>query len=166
MPVGASENLNFAVVYQLRCGTRVFAVRCFIQPVTNQQQRYDALSSHLRGFSAPSLVDFAYLSQGIRVRGHWYPIVRMEWVNGLQLHQYIENHLRQGQILERLAASWRWVIAGLRGAYMAHGDLEHGNILVDSQSQIRLVDYDGLFIPALRAHPPGELGHPNYQHPE
>jgi hypothetical protein len=164
LPIGASG--NFAVVYQLQSGARMFAVRCFIRPVTNQQQRYDALSQHLRGFWLPALVDYAYLPQGIRVRGQWYPIVRMEWIAGKQMHQYIEDHLRQGQTLDRLAAQWRGVVAGMRGAHTAHGDLQHGNILADSQGQLRLVDYDGFFIPALQAHPPGEVGHPNYQHPE
>jgi hypothetical protein len=157
---------NFAVVYQLQSSSRVLAVRCFSRPVTNQQQRYEALSQHLHDFWLPSLVDFGYLPHGIRVRGQWYPVVRMEWVTGQPLHQYVEAHLRQGQVLQRLAAQWRGVMAGLRGAHTAHGDLQHGNILVDGQAQIRLVDYDGWFLPALRGYPSGEVGHPNYQHPE
>ena len=164
LPVGASG--NFAVVYQLHSGAQVFAVRCFIRPVTNQQQRYDALSQHLHGIWLPALVDYAYLPRGIRVRGQWYPVVRMAWIAGQQLHQYIEDHLRHSQLLERLAIQWRGVVAGLCGAHMAHGDLQHGNILVDGHDQIHLVDYDGFFIPALRTQPPGERGHPNYQHPE
>ena len=164
LPVGASG--NFAVVYQLHSGAQVFAVRCFIRPVTNQQQRYDALSQHLHGIWLPALVDYAYLPQGIRVRGQWYPVVRMAWIAGQQLHQYIEDHLRHSQLLERLAIQWRGVVAGLCGAHMAHGDLQHGNILVDGHDQIHLVDYDGFFIPALHTQPPGERGHPNYQHPE
>lgn len=73
---------NFAVVYQVQNGSRTLAVRCFSHPVTDQQQRYDILSQQLRGFWYPALVDFAYLAQGIRVRGQWYPIVRMEWIVG------------------------------------------------------------------------------------
>lgn len=164
LPVGASG--NFAVVYQVQNGARGFAVRCFIRPVTDHQQRYAALSQHLRGFSLQTLVDFAYLPQGIRVGGQWYPIVRMEWIRGKQLHHYIEAHLQQGSVLQRLAAQWRGVMAGLRGAYIAHGDLQHGNILIDDSAQIRLVDYDGLFLLALQRHIPGEVGHPNYQHPQ
>jgi hypothetical protein len=68
--------------------------------------------------------------------------------------------------LEELAVQWRGVVARLRQARTAHGDLQHGNILVNSQKQIRLVDYDGFFIPTLHANPPQESGHPNYQHPE
>ena len=164
LPVGASG--NFAVVYQLQSGAQVFAVRCFIRPVTNQQQRYDALSQHLHGIWLPALVDYAYLPQGIRVRGQWYPVVRMAWIAGKQMYQYIEDHLRQSQLLEHLAIQWRGVVAGLCGAHMAHGDLQHGNILVDGHDQLHLVDYDGFFIPALHTQPPGERGHPNYQHPE
>ena len=41
---------NFAVVYQIQNGTRTLAVRCFSHPVTDQQQRYDILSQHLRRF--------------------------------------------------------------------------------------------------------------------
>ncbi len=164
LPAAASG--QFAVVYQMRSGARTLAVRCFSHVVTDQQQRYDVLSQHLRRFWHPALVEFAYLAQGIRVRGPWYPVVRMEWSTGKQMHQYIEDNLRQGPVLERLAAQWRGVAAGLRGADMAHGDLQHGNILVDPQGQMRLVDYDGWFLPALSGRPPGEVGHPNYQHPE
>lgn len=121
LPSAASG--NFAVVYQVQNGARTLAVRCFSHPVTDQQQRYDILSRHLHRFWHPALVDFAYMAQGIRVRGQWFPIVRMEWIAGKQMHQYIEDHLHQGAVLERLAAQWRGVVAGLRGAHSAHGDL-------------------------------------------
>jgi hypothetical protein len=153
-------------VYELHNGAQRWAVRCFLRPVTSQQQRYAALSHHLQGLALPMLADCAYLPEGIRVRGQWYPIVRMAWIAGQQLHQYVEEHRWQGARLEQLAAQWCRVMAGLRGARIAHGDLQHGNILVDGQDQIRLVDYDGLFIPAVSSQPPGEVGHPNYQHPE
>src|SRR3954452_20320833 len=159
---------NFAIVYRLQCNIRTLALRCFIKPVTNQQQqRYELLSQHLRRFSVETLADPAYLPQGIWVSTstQWYPVVLMEWVSGEQLHKYVGDHLQQPQVLARLAARWREVVSGLRGAHVAHGDLQHGNILVDSRGQIRLVDYDGVFIPALQHQPPDndEVGHFNYQ---
>jgi uncharacterized tellurite resistance protein B-like protein len=165
LPVGASG--NFAVVYQVTTGTRMFAARCFIRPpLSDQQKRYEELHRHLSGFSIHALVPFSYLPEGIRVRGHGYPLVRMEWINGKQLHKHVAEGISRADDLSRLASRWRGVIAGLRGAHSAHGDLQHGNVLIDPSGNILLVDYDGFFIPALRGNTPGEVGHPNYQHPE
>ena len=47
---------------------------------------------------------------------------------------------------------------------IAHGDLQHGNILV-SHGQIKLIDYDGLFVPRSFGLTSREEGHRNYQHP-
>jgi eukaryotic-like serine/threonine-protein kinase len=54
----------------------------------------------------------------------------------------------------------------LKSAGVAHGDLHHGNVLVDDEGEITLVDYDGFYVPAMHDKPPGEVGHPNYQLPE
>jgi len=48
---------------------------------------------------------------------------------------------------------------------VAHGDLQHGNILVRGGS-IQLVDYDGMWVPALRGRKATEIGHRAYQHPK
>src|SRR2546430_4647189 len=48
---------------------------------------------------------------------------------------------------------------------VAHGDLQHGNILVRGGS-IQLVDYDGMWVPALKGRHATEIGHRAYQHPE
>ncbi|HZI38042.1 MAG TPA: hypothetical protein VFF24_07030, partial [Acidimicrobiia bacterium] len=53
----------------------------------------------------------------------------------------------------------------LRGAGIAHGDLQHGNILVAPGGDLRLVDYDGMWVPELDGLPGNELGHRNYAHP-
>src|SRR2546430_4326101 len=48
---------------------------------------------------------------------------------------------------------------------VAHGDLQHGNILVRGGS-IQLVDYDGMWVPAWKGRHATEIGHRAYQHPE
>jgi hypothetical protein len=48
---------------------------------------------------------------------------------------------------------------------MAHGDLQHGNVLVTPGGDLKLIDYDGMFVPAFTGLPSLEDGHPNYQHP-
>ena len=57
------------------------------------------------------------------------------------------------------------ILAALRQAGIAHGDLQHGNILVNQQGKIKLIDYDGMYVPALAGFASNEKGHSNYQHP-
>jgi hypothetical protein len=99
------------------------------------------------------------------VRGQWYPILKMEWVQGEPLSAFIERHLGNRSTLLSLARRWVEMVEALRGASIAHGDLQHGNVLVTSDGQLRLVDYDGMYVPALSGEGSHEVGHPNYQHP-
>jgi hypothetical protein len=157
---------RFACVFEVGNGAYRWAVRCFLQEVSDQARRYSLLSQHLKDISLASLVDFEYQPQGILVQRQWYPIVRMAWVEGKTLQLFITEHLHDAKTLLNLAAQWRGLVNSLRGNRLAHGDLQHGNVLVTPQKEIRLVDYDAMFIPALRGEMSPELGHENYQHPK
>lgn len=155
---------GFASVYRLRCGTRDWAVRCFLRDVPDQQRRYAAISRHLASARLPYMVGFEFLPQGIKVRGQWYPILKMEWVQGEPLNVYIESRLRDPIALNALARRWMNMLQALEQACIAHGDLQHGNVLV-TNGDLKLIDYDGMFVPALAGQTSNELGHRNYQHP-
>jgi hypothetical protein len=164
---------NFADVYQINApaGPGSWAVKCFTRSVEGLRQRYQAISEHLRRATLPFLIDFAYLEEGIRVRGDWFPVLKMRWVEGLTLNEFVRRHLDRPQLLEQLAAMWVRVARQLRGAGIAHADLQHGNVLLVASAKadrlgLRLIDYDGMFVPALAETPSGEAGHPNFQHPE
>ena len=157
---------NFACVYSIEVGGRKFAVRCFTREVKDQQTRYNKLSEYLINVLPPSFVHFEYLEQGINVRGDWYPIVRMEWVEGESLSSFVGSNLADPVALHRVAAQWRGgPAASLRGLGIAHNDLQHGNVMVQADGRIRLVDYDGMFLPGFRGERSPELGHKNFQHP-
>ena len=156
---------GFASVYQIICpGQRVYAVRCFLREFGDQQDRYAAISDHLERLRLPYMVNFTFLPEGIRVGGRWYPILKMEWVDGEMLHAYIERNLRSPAVLLALAEQWVQMVRSLRQAGIGHGDLQHGNVLVVN-GQLRLIDYDGMFVPALAGRASHEIGHRNYQHP-
>ena len=157
----------FACVYPVSVGNSTYAVRCFTREVSDQQARYGELSSYLLNVLPPSFVHFEYVEHGISVLGHWYPIVKMEWVDGELLSRFVGSRLNQPDTLRRVAAQWRGgPTASLRGLRIAHNDLQHGNVLVQTDGSIRLVDYDGMFLPKFRGERSPELGHKNYQHPE
>ena len=158
---------NFATVYKLTKGDRSWAVRCFTRiPQADVQERYQLISEYLSKHQIPYLVDFEFLAQGILVNGQWYPILKMDWVDGTELDRYIGEYIDDSQVLLRLERQLKQLQKDLQRIGIAHGDLQHGNIMVDDRGELKLVDYDGMYVPALRGSPPLEVGHPNYQPPK
>ena len=157
---------NFAAVYPVICGSRKYAVRCFTRQVNGQQVRYGHLSDYLRYTLPPTLVEFEFHERGIRVRGEWYPIVKMEWVNGEPLNKYVRENLNTSAEMSRIARRWRGAVGDLLSRNIAHNDLQHGNVMVQDDSSIRLVDYDGIFLPQYQGEASPEIGHQNFQHPQ
>jgi hypothetical protein len=164
---------NFADVYQVHCPASgsCWAVKCFTREVPGLQDRYGAIGRHLAQARLPFTVDFLYLEQGIRVRGGWHPVVKMRWVEGLLLNEFVRGALDKPAALQALAQVWLRMAQRLREAQVAHGDLQHGNVLLVPGSTagalaLKLIDYDGMYVPALAQSRSGEVGHPSYQHPQ
>jgi len=162
---------NFADVYQLRqlATGASWAVKCFTRSIAGRQERYEEISRHLSRVHLPFTVDFVYLEEGIRVQGRWYPVVKMQWVEGLLLNQFVRDNLDKPALLDALITLWVRMARRLREAEVAHGDLQHGNVLLVPGSRttslaLKLIDYDGMFVPPLAGRPAGEVGHPAYQH--
>jgi len=160
-----------AVVYKARqpggflSFKKTWAIRCFLRPISDHAERYEAISRHLRMVRLPYDVNFQFLKQGIQIRSSWFPIVKMQWAEGDLLHSHIEKQLRYPGSLATLRAKWVTLVRDLEAARVAHGDLQHGNILVRGGA-IQLVDYDGMWVPALKGRHATEIGHRAYQHPE
>jgi serine/threonine protein kinase len=155
---------NFASVFCFDCGGKKVAVRCFLHNIPDQNQRYSEISKFVLSDNLECTVPFEYLENGIKIHGDWYPILKMEWVDGITLNQFVEDHLQNSMAMNLLAGYFKDMVIDLQKAGIAHGDLQHDNILISDDS-LRLVDYDGLFVPALAGCYANELGHPNYQHP-
>ncbi|HEV7888368.1 MAG TPA: hypothetical protein VGO92_12480 [Acidimicrobiales bacterium] len=159
---------NFASVFRLDGPDgRSHAVRCFVRGFDDMARRYAAIDQHLRRLPPASTwrVGFEYQEHGVQVQGEWFPIVKMDWASGQPLLAYIEQHLWDGPALAYLATRFATLVDELRRSGVAHGDLQHGNILVAPGGDLRLIDYDGMFVPPLAGLPGNELGHRNYQHP-
>lgn len=166
-PLGLPRPITggFASVYRLQCPHATWAVRCFLRQFDDQQQRYAAISEHLARVRLPYTVGFTFLRQGIRVHGQWYPILKMEWVQGEPLNAFIEKHLGRPNTLLSFAGRWVQMMKTLQQASVAHGDLQHGNVFVVGDGDLRFIDYDGMYVPALSGQASHEVGHRNYQHP-
>jgi len=154
----------FASVYKISAGNKNYAVRCFLSNRQGQQLRYRKISQQLHSLHLECMVPFEYQDEGIRIHGHNYPLLIMEWVEGIHLEQFIQQNLNDSPLLDLLSAKWISLLNSLAESGIAHGDLQHGNILV-SGDEFKLVDYDGMYVPSLKGDLSSEFGHRNYQHP-
>jgi len=160
----------FAAVFPVTTdtGTR-YATKCFLKAVPDQQAHYEAVADALDTVDHDAFVGFAYQPDGIRVKGETYPLLKMEWAGGTTLNRFVEDHLDQPDVLDRLAEAWADLMADFDTMDLAHGDLQHGNVLVETEGEalrLRLVDYDTMYVPALEGRTSAEVGHRNYQHPD
>jgi hypothetical protein len=157
----------FGGVYRLDSSERAWAVKCFTRD--SDEWRYSEICTDLRARPTGYLAAIEYLTpRGILVDERWYPVLKMEWVAGLTLDAWLEQQHTNPPALEALAAGWVDALAALAERGIAHGDLQHGNILVAGSPEhprLRLVDYDAMYVPALAGEPATETGLPDYQHP-
>ncbi|HKB03038.1 MAG TPA: PQQ-binding-like beta-propeller repeat protein [Gemmataceae bacterium] len=162
---------NFADVYQVTGPDgRAWAVKCFTRPAAGLRERYEKIDHHLRAARLPFTVGFQFLAEGVRIRNLWYPVLKMEWVEGLALNEFVRQHLGRPEHLRALLGMWVRLCKRLRDAKIAHADLQQGNVLLvpgatANKLRLRLIDYDGMWVPELAGKPSGEAGHPAYQHP-
>lgn len=164
----------FAVVYKgtyqsapSRSGD--VAIRVFTSASSERQDRYKAISEYLKQCPLKCLVDFEYLDKGIRhPSGKWYPLVRMEWVKGDILYNYTRDCCQAGdkQALGKLADKWVELVTELARGKIAHGDLQHANVMVTDKNELKLVDYDCMYVPTMGDQRRNlELGVVPYQNP-
>jgi eukaryotic-like serine/threonine-protein kinase len=158
-----------AVVFQASVEGRVQALRCYIREDASSRDRYSALDAYLAGRNlSPYVSGTTWLDGAITVNRSSWPVLTMDWIDGRTLNEYVDFLVTgsNAAALTTLAGRWRELVALLQRSEFAHGDLQHGNVMVDQDGQLRLVDFDGVWIPQLAGQsPPTEFGHPNYQHP-
>jgi hypothetical protein len=155
---------GFTATFHLLNQSRDWAVRCFTRAISDLQQRYAAIDRFLERNTEGFLVETFYLSEGIRIGGQWYPIIKMQWVKGDTLNSFIEKNIGNAGRIKKLIPEFLALVRRLQHLKVAHGDLQHGNIIV-RDGELFLIDYDGMFLPKLGRLKTNEIGHVNYQHP-
>lgn len=168
-----SAHGRHAIVFKAKGASGGFrALRCFTTAGPCARLRQEAISRHLARHPVPAMVTPRWVDRGIRVEDREWPVLDMEWIEGRRLDRWFDDEIGAapdpavGPRLSRLADTWRRTILDLVSARVAHGDLQHGNVLVTPGDGIRLVDLDGVWLPELGDRPSAECGHEAYQHPD
>ena len=156
---------GFALTYAVTTMRRKCAVRCFHREIPAIQQKYDAIAKELRSRPSGYFVDFDFQQSGIKVRQNAFPIVRMDWVEGDTLGVWLDKHIDDPRGLEKVRVEFASIARFLAQKGIAHGDIQNGNVMVENGS-VKLIDYDGMFVPGMRPGNGSETGHRHFQHPE
>ena len=157
---------GFSVVFPYRnFNGEEWAFRCWHSDIGDMRQRMQILSAELRKLRLPYLCDFEYVPEGLVIDGKIYPATRMKWIEGQNLKEYICSHRDKGALL-KLADDFLKMCNDLHANHIAHGDLQHENILVDEKGKLYLVDYDSVYIPAMGEQNDVVVGKSDYQHPQ
>ena len=163
---------NFAVVFKMHDpqAHKDVAVKCFLKEQEGRAESYQLIAQELAYTSSSFLTPFRYLDKELFVESQStndeeFPVVLMDWVEGETLDRYIQSHLADPNALRLLAFQFSRLASWLLSQPFAHGDLKPDNILVRSDGTLTLVDYDGMFVPAMEGTAARELGSPDFRHP-
>jgi hypothetical protein len=178
MGVPRARSGAFASVYKMTGPRGPIALKLFNFPNEDRALRYKAVSDYLEkklgAKKPPCVVKFQYHLEGIRVGKGWYPTLTMTWVKGVSLGEWVRQTVEKKNpdvaAMRKMSELWTRLVRGLQAARIAHGDLQHDNVMVVNDAPM-LVDYDGMCVPALDPAEPAqkleqlEFGKPAYQHP-
>lgn len=141
------------------------AVRLWIADIGDAKKRSLKISEYLKKLNSKYFVSFNYVDNAVLINGNLFPIVIMDWVNGITLKEYINKHILESNKILALAESFREMTSTFHQFGIAHGDLQHGNILVKPNGEVLVIDYDSMFIKPLEGMPDIIKGLAGYQHP-
>lgn len=164
---------NFAVVFKMKDeqSGKFYAVKCFTKEQEGRSESYKLIADELEFVSSNYLTPIRFLEKELFVDTDQtteteFPVLLMDWIEGKTLDKYIYENLGDQYALEMLTYRFCKLAMWLLTQPFAHGDLKPDNILVNKDGSIVLVDYDGMYVPAMKGQKARELGSPNFRHPQ
>lgn len=163
---------NFAVVFKMKdeSSGKLYAVKCFLREQEGRDIAYQQITDELEYVSSNYLCSIKYFQKELFVDSTVssdteFPVLLMDWVGGVTLDKYVHQHISDKYALQLITYQFCKMAAWLMSQPFAHGDLKPDNILVTEDGALVLVDYDGMFVPAMQGQKARELGSPDYRHP-
>ena len=163
---------NFAVVFKMKdeSSGKLYAVKCFLREQEGRDTAYQQITDELEYVSSNYLCSIKYFQKELFVDSTVssdteFPVLLMDWVEGVTLDKYVHQHISDKYALQLITYQFCRMAAWLMSQPFAHGDLKPDNILVTENGALVLVDYDGMYVPAMQGQKARELGSPDYRHP-
>ena len=161
----------FAVVFKMKDEQtgKCYALKCFTEEQEGRAEAYRQIADELEFVDSSYITSVKYLDKEIFVDSSCeedeFPVLLMDWIDGETMGTYIAENYQDNYAMAMLCYRFCKMAAWLRSQPFAHGDIKPDNIMVRPDGNLTLVDYDGMFVPAMKGQKSPTIGTKDFSHP-
>ena len=161
----------FAVVFKMKDEQtgKCYALKCFTEEQEGRAEAYRQIAEELEFVESPYITSVKYLEKemfvGSNCEDEEFPVLLMDWIEGETMETYIAANYTDTHAMSMLCYRFCKMAAWLRSQSFAHGDIKPDNIMVRPDGTLTLVDYDGMFVPAMKGQKSPTIGTKDFSHP-
>ena len=161
----------FAVVFKMKDEQtgKCYALKCFTEEQEGRAEAYRQIADELEFVDSSYITSVKYLDKEIFVDSSCeedeFPVLLMDWIDGETMENYIAENYQDNYTMAMLCYRFCKMATWLRSQPFAHGDIKPDNIMVRPDGNLTLVDYDGMFVPAMKGQKSPTIGTKDFSHP-
>ena len=161
----------FAVVFKMldKSTGKYYALKCFTEEQEGRADAYRQIADELDMVDSPYITSVKYMEKELFVdcqcEEDEFPVLLMDWVEGETMEAYIAANYHNQSAMSLLCYRFGKMAAWLRSQSFAHGDVKPDNIIIRPDGSLSLVDYDGMFVPAMKGCKSPTIGTKDFCHP-
>ena len=161
----------FAVVFKMKDEQtgKCYALKCFTEEQEGRAEAYHQIAEELEFVDSPYITSVNYLEKELFVdcncEDDEFPVLLMDWIDGETMETFIAENYTDSYEMSMLCYRFCKMAAWLRSQSFAHGDIKPDNIMVRPDGSLTLVDYDGMFVPAMKGQKSPTVGTKDFSHP-
>ena len=161
----------FAVVFKMKDEQtgKCYALKCFTEEQEGRAEAYRQIADELEFVDSSCITSVKYLDKEIFVDSSCeedeFPVLLMDWIDGETMENYIAENYQDNYAMAMLCYRFCKMAAWLRSQPFAHGDIKPDNIMVRPDGNLTLVDYDGMFVSAMKGQKSPTVGTKDFCHP-
>ena len=161
----------FAVVFKMKDEQtgKCYALKCFTEEQEGRAEAYLQIADELEFVDSSYITSVKYLDKEIFVDSSCeedeFPVLLMDWIDGETMETYTAENYQNGYAMAMLCYRFCKMAAWLRSQPFAHGDIKPDNIMVRPDGNLTLVDYDGMFVSAMKGQKSPTIGTKDFSHP-
>ena len=161
----------FAVVFKMKDEQtgKCYALKCFTEEQEGRAEAYRQIAEELEYVDSPYITSVKYMEKELFVDSNCedeeFPVLLMDWIEGETMETYVAANYTDTHAMSMLCYRFCKMAAWLRSQSFAHGDIKPDNIMVRPDGTLTLVDYDGMFVPAMKGQKSPTVGTKDFSHP-